>query len=72
MGICIVATTTLLALLYFPEEGGMFCKAGALKYDPQLIKPPEGYRGADSMDYASVVPGTTTKSTEGGAEESRA
>jgi len=28
----------------------MFFKAGALgSYDPQIIKPPEGYRGADSV-----------------------
>lgn len=37
----------------------MFTKAGALKYDPQLIKPPQGYRGADSMDYANAT--TTPK-----------
>jgi hypothetical protein len=28
----------------------MFFKAGALgSYDPQIIKPPAGYRGADSV-----------------------
>merc|ERR1711881_131686 len=37
-----------------PEHGGMFFKAGALgSYDPQIIKPPEGYRGADSV----IMPG---------------
>jgi NNP family nitrate/nitrite transporter-like MFS transporter len=36
--------------VYLPEHGGMFFKAGALGcYDPQIIKPPEGYRGADSV-----------------------
>jgi NNP family nitrate/nitrite transporter-like MFS transporter len=51
MGMCIVILTcTMVMPVYFPEHGGMFFKAGALgSYDPQIIKPPEGYRGADSV-----------------------
>jgi nitrate/nitrite transporter NarK len=51
MGLCIVILTcTMVMPVYFPEHGGMFFKAGALgSYDPQIIKPPEGYRGADSV-----------------------
>merc|ERR1711881_679200 len=55
MGLCIVILTcTMVMPVYFPEHGGMFFKAGALgSYDPQIIKPPEGYRGADSV----IMPG---------------
>merc|ERR1712167_65610 len=51
MGLTIVILTcTMVMPVYFPEHGGMFFKAGALgSYDPQIIKPPEGYRGADSV-----------------------
>merc|ERR1719261_2199433 len=51
MGMTIVILTcTMVMSVYFPEHGGMFFKAGALgSYDPQIIKPPEGYRGADSV-----------------------
>ena len=51
LGIMIMCITLLIGLMYFPEHGSMFFKAGALKYDPQLIKPPAEYRGADVMDY---------------------
>jgi NNP family nitrate/nitrite transporter-like MFS transporter len=61
MGWTIIAVTFLLVFIYFPDSGGMFFKAGALKYDPQLIKPPADYRGADSMDYTNVqADGTNT------------
>jgi len=60
MGLCIVILTcTMVMPVYFPEHGGMFFKAGALgSYDPQIIKPPEGYRGADSvvMEEANKEP----------------
>jgi len=53
MGITILVTTCSIIFIYFPEHGSMFTKAGAIKcYDPQLIKPPAGYRGSDSMDYS--------------------
>ena len=68
----IMSITCLLVFVYFPESGGMLLKAGAINYDPQRIKPPEGYRGADSMDFANVsLPGqqieaTSETDTEGG------
>jgi hypothetical protein len=41
--------------IYFPDMGSMLFPAGGLgKYDPQLVKPPADYRGADSMDFANV------------------
>merc|ERR1712225_69402 len=54
MGMTIVILScTMVMPVYFPEHGGMFFKAGALgSYDPQIIKPPEGYRGADSVIMA--------------------
>ena len=55
MGILIMIVTALCVFLYFPEEGGMLVGPGGLgKYDPQIIKPPAGYRGADSMDMGAV------------------
>jgi len=33
----------------------MLFKAGGLgSYDPQIIKPPEGYEGADKMNFAEA------------------
>jgi len=51
MGLTIVILTCATIMpVYLPEHGGMFFKAGGLgRYDPQIIKPPEGYRGADSV-----------------------
>ena len=63
MGIAILGVTSLLIFVYFPDMGSMFTKAGAIKYDPQIVKPPDGYRGADSMEYTS---------TDTPAEEERA
>ena len=61
MGVSILAVTALLVFVYFPEQGGMLFKAGSLPYDPQIIKPPAGYRGADSMNYgAATTPEATT------------
>jgi len=46
---------TMVMPVYFPEHGGMFFKAGALgSYDPQIIKPPADYRGADSVKMEDV------------------
>ena len=55
MGVYILAVTGLLALVYFPEHGSMLFPKGALKnYDPQLIKPPAGYLGADFLDLSNL------------------
>ena len=51
----IIVVTSLMFFVYFPEHGGMLIPKGALKsYDPQIIKPPAGYRGADSMDFENA------------------
>jgi NNP family nitrate/nitrite transporter-like MFS transporter len=54
MGLTIVILTCAMVMpVYMPEHGGMFFKAGALgSYDPQIIKPPADYRGADSVVMA--------------------
>ena len=49
----IIGLTSLMFLIYFPDTGGMLFKAGALKYDPQIVKPPADYKGADVMDYGA-------------------
>jgi NNP family nitrate/nitrite transporter-like MFS transporter len=55
LGIVIMATSLIMHFIYFPENGAMLCKAGALgKYDPQLYKPAVEARGADQMDYSNV------------------
>ena len=55
LGILVMAITGLMFAIYFPEHGSMLFKAGGLgKYDPQIIKPPADYRGADSMDFSNV------------------
>lgn len=52
MGFTIIGVTFTLLAMYFPESGGMLFPRGSLRwYDPQCIKPPADYRGADSMDY---------------------
>ena len=50
MGIYILAVTSLLFFVYLPDLGGMLLKPGAIKYNPQLIKPPAGYLGADVLN----------------------
>jgi len=61
MGIMVIICTATLFGIYFPEFGGMLFKAGGLgKYDPQLVKPPADYRGADSMDYSKKADTTKT------------
>ena len=57
LGILVIGITQLLFGLYFPESGGMIFRKGSLKYNPQLVKPPADYRGADSMDYSKAAAG---------------
>merc|ERR1711990_582241 len=51
LGIMIIGVTLLMFGVHFPEHGSMLFKKGAIKYDPQIVKPPADYRGADLMDY---------------------
>jgi NNP family nitrate/nitrite transporter-like MFS transporter len=72
MGYMIIGITALIIFMYFPGEdgGGMFFKAGALgKYDPQIIKPPADYRGADSMDFAEAARRMSSNPAEKDAAE---
>ena len=48
------AWQVLICFVHFPEHGSMFFPKGAIGYDPQLIKPPADYRGADDMDFAAA------------------
>ena len=59
MGILIIVGTLLLFGCYFPDSGGMLCKAGGCAYDPQRIKPPEGYKGSDEIELHKVQESTT-------------
>jgi len=55
LGIMVIAITALILFVYFPDMGSMLFPAGGLgSYNPQLIKPPADYRGADSIDFAAV------------------
>jgi NNP family nitrate/nitrite transporter-like MFS transporter len=62
MGIYIVAVTLLLFFVYFPDMGSMLTGPGVCKYDPQIIKPPAGYLGADVLNMEGL------KKAEGDAE----
>merc|ERR1712196_718693 len=55
LGIMVISITALMFFVYFPDMGSMLTPAKALgSYDPQLIKPPADYRGADHMDLSAV------------------
>ena len=63
MGAMIIGVTALMFFVYFPDHGSMLTKPGGCgSYDPQVIKPPADYRGADSMDYSAAK----TKQTQEG------
>jgi len=65
MGITIIAVTATCFFIYFPDQGSMLTGPKSLgSYDPQIIKPPEGYRGADSMDFNAAA-GTDTSGKPG-------
>merc|ERR1711998_423106 len=55
LGAMVIGLTALMFFIYFPDMGSLLTPAGALgSYDPQLIKPPADYRGADHMDFSAV------------------
>jgi len=59
MGLAIVASSCLCALLYWPDEGGALLGPRQLgRFNPQLVLPPEGYGGADVIDFAKGAPAT--------------
>jgi len=64
MGCAIIGTSLLMFGLYFPEEGGLLFGPGGLgSYDPQIIKPAAGARGADMMDYSKADPNAAKSKT---------
>jgi len=70
LGWMIIGVTALLFCVYFSGEGenagGMLFKPGGLgSYDPQILKPPADFRGADVMDFSNVKEGTNGKKDEG-------
>jgi len=70
LGWTIIGVTALMFFVYFPDMGCMLLPAGGLgSYDPQIIKPPETYRGADEMDYSAEATTDTKGKGEGVAVE---
>ena len=71
MGIMIIACTMLLFVVYFPDQGGMLVKAGGIRYNPQLIKVPDGYRGSDeiTINGSDVIRTDPEAPIEGGTTE---
>merc|ERR1711988_682626 len=64
LGIMVIGITALMFFVYFPDMGSMLTPAKALgSYDPQLIKPPADYRGADSIDFAAIKKENEAKSS---------
>lgn len=45
-----MTVSLLMHAIYFPEEGGMLLPPG-LSFDPQLIKPAAGQKGADELNF---------------------
>jgi len=61
LGAFVIGLTATMFFIYFPDMGGMLFPKGSLgSYDPQLVKPPADYRGADSMDYSKKADTTKT------------
>ena len=54
LGAVIICTSLLMFGIYFPDMGGMLFKPGQIPYDPQRVKVPEGYRGADVLDHSKA------------------
>merc|ERR1711988_342810 len=55
LGFMVIGLTATMFFIYFPDMGAMLLPAGALgSYDPQIIKPPADYRGADSIDFSAA------------------
>ena len=68
LGIMVMAITALMFFIYFPDMGSMLTGPGGMgKYDPQLVKPPADYRGADSMDFGAVKTDADGKAKDGKA-----
>merc|ERR1712054_686338 len=65
LGWMVIGLTATLFFMYFPDKGGMLVPAGGLgSYDPQLVKPPAGYRGADAMDYSKSADAKSSSTAE--------
>ena len=73
LGIMVMAITGLMFLIYFPDMGSMLTGPGGMgKYDPQLVKPPADYRGADSMDFGAVKTDADGKEKAATVEQAQA
>ena len=73
LGIMVMAITGLMFAIYFPDMGSMLTGPGGMgKYDPQLVKPPADYRGADSMDFNNVKTDADGKAKAATVEQAQA
>ena len=73
LGIMVMAITALMFAIYFPDMGSMLTGPGGMgKYDPQLVKPPADYRGADSMDFGAVKTDADGKEKAATVEQAQA
>ena len=73
LGIMVMAITALMFVIYFPDMGSMLTGPGGMgKYDPQLVKPPADYRGADSMDFGAVKTDADGKEKAATVEQAQA
>jgi len=51
LGWIIIVVSLIMHGIYFPEEGGILLPKG-LGFDPQLVKPAKGQKGADEVDFS--------------------
>merc|ERR1719502_1675357 len=71
LGIIIMGGSLTMFGIFFPGEGGMILPA-SLGYDPQLIKPEEGQKGSDELDFSNAVTISKTESETEQKEVARA
>merc|ERR1712146_731572 len=53
LGGIIMGVSMIMHLIYFPEEGGILLPPG-LKYNPQIIKPVQGQKGSDELNFGAA------------------
>merc|ERR1719326_43279 len=54
LGFIIIGGSLSMLLIFFPGEGGIILPA-SFPYDPQLVKPTEGQKGSDELDFSKVT-----------------
>merc|ERR1719488_196798 len=62
LGAIIMGVSMIMHFIYFPDQGGILLPKG-LGFDPQLVKPAAGQKGADELNFDAAKKSTPTSST---------